>query len=280
MGGPLSISDFQFKCQSHPTLTSPTKCHHLKKIPDMTKPEIYKRIFSEISDGSFSLRRWYHGISSRAQTNLLNKKYEIFWGAESILGGQFIGSAETTFQDVGDPTSQMEEEINLDITCTESYLRKLDIMGYRFLNLNDVTRAKSLQIIPFHSSWSSNSKLWSQLCTKSDFSLLDILAGFESDKKQIFFERLKQKKLILRFNDCILGHPEDVTKPWRVTKKRDRDSMDGDNNFECLEVMRADNLNELFKVTFGVSRRLIEKWTSKLLGIVCVAKQLSFASAG
>ena len=157
---------------------------------------------------------------------------------------------------------------------SESYLRKLDIMGYRFLNLNDVTRAKSLQIIPFHSSWSSNSKLWSQLCTKSDFSLLDILAGFEADKKHIFFEVARQcfhwlkvfhlfweieaekintsvqrlyirssgrcDQALERFKICMV-----LTNicflEW-VTKKRDRDSMDGDNNFECLEVMRADNL--------------------------------------
>ena len=56
----------------------------------MTNPEIYNQIFSEISDGSFSLRQWYDGLSSRARSNLSKKNYEIFWGAESILCGQYF----------------------------------------------------------------------------------------------------------------------------------------------------------------------------------------------
>ena len=69
----------------------------------------------------------------------------------------------------------------------ERDLRELEILGFAVLNLSEVTRAKQLQIIPFYSEWSSNSRLWSDIQTKSDFSLLDVV-DFEEEKKRLFFE--------------------------------------------------------------------------------------------
>ena len=69
----------------------------------------------------------------------------------------------------------------------ERELREFEVLDFKILNLHDITRAKQLQIIPFYSEWSSNSKLWSQMTTNPDFSLLDIV-DFKEDKKNLFFK--------------------------------------------------------------------------------------------
>ena len=69
----------------------------------------------------------------------------------------------------------------------ERDLRELEVLDYKILNLHTITRGKQLQIIPFYSEWSSNSRLWSHITTTPEFSLLDIV-DFKEDKKKLFFE--------------------------------------------------------------------------------------------
>ena len=85
----LSTSDFMFKSLHHPVLSTPTASKHLKKVPGMTKPDVYDRIYSELQSGCFSLKDWFQGLGSRTKSNLEKKRCEIYWGGESLIGVEY-----------------------------------------------------------------------------------------------------------------------------------------------------------------------------------------------
>ena len=85
----LSTSDFMFKSSLYPTLSTPTASKHLKKVPGMTKPDVYNRIYSDLQDGSFSLKDWFESLGSRTKSNLEKKRCEIYWGGESLIGVEY-----------------------------------------------------------------------------------------------------------------------------------------------------------------------------------------------
>ena len=85
----LSIADFQIRSHKKPTLTVIGGIRHLKNIPGMTTPNVYNKVFSDIQVGSFSLQAWFNSLSSRVVSNLGKKGWEIYWGSESVVNGEY-----------------------------------------------------------------------------------------------------------------------------------------------------------------------------------------------
>ena len=85
----LSIADFKIRSHKKPTLTVIGGIRHLKNIPGMTTANVYNKVFSDIQCGSFSLQAWFDSLSSRVVSNLGKKGWEIYWGSESVVNGEY-----------------------------------------------------------------------------------------------------------------------------------------------------------------------------------------------